>query len=89
VTAHRPILAAVDAHGITKALLDSHGAALTAQSGDATALVEGLNRLRDNSRLVEELIAGAEKMRVTEFGEKRGRECLTDFVHQLATAGNS
>jgi hypothetical protein len=89
VTARRPILAAVDVGGITKALLDSYGAAVTAQSGDVKALLEALDRIRNDPGLVAEVIAGAEKMRVAEFGAERARECVRNFVLELASSGNS
>jgi len=89
VTAHRPILAAVDSGGITKALLDSYGAAVTTQTGDANALLEALGRLRNDPGLVAEVVGGAEKMRVAEFGAEQARECVRNFVHDLASSANS
>jgi colanic acid biosynthesis glycosyl transferase WcaI len=89
VTARRPILAAVEDGGSTKALLDTHGAAVTTPSGDAKALLAGLDRLRNDPDLVAEVVAGAQRMRAAEFGRQRATACVTQFVHELALAGTS
>ena len=67
VAAQRPILAAVDDSGITKALLDSHRAAVTIPSGNTDALLDSLDRLRTDPQLVVDLVAGARKMGAAEF----------------------
>jgi colanic acid biosynthesis glycosyl transferase WcaI len=84
VTARRPIVAAVDEHGITKALLDSHGAAVVAQSGDSEALLGALDRLRNDPTLVADVVAGAEKMAAAEFSTERARAGFREFVRELA-----
>lgn len=84
VTARRPILAAVESNGITKALLDSHGAALTTPSGDVDAMLASLRRVAHDSAVVDDLLEGAARMGAAEFSPDRGKEAFRDFVAELA-----
>lgn len=86
VTAKRPILAAVDTQGITKALLDSYDAAVTVASGDPLAILNAVNRIRDDDALAAEVVAHAEKMGAAEFSGANGRAAFRDFVMSLAAA---
>jgi glycosyltransferase involved in cell wall biosynthesis len=82
--ARRPILAAVDDGGITKALLKSYGAALTTPSGDAQALVSSLRTLSQDRELSAAIVAGAQDMAAAEFSDVRSRAAFRDFVRALA-----
>jgi colanic acid biosynthesis glycosyl transferase WcaI len=84
VTARRPILAAVEVTGITKALLDSHGAALTTPSGDVNAMLDALRRLRSDRALADALVAGAQNMGTAEFSSDQGKATFRRFVGSLA-----
>ncbi len=85
VAAQRPILAAVDDSGITKALLDSHRAAVTIPSGNTDALLDSLDRLRTDPQLVVDLVAGARKMGAAEFSNEQANAHVREFVRELAS----
>jgi colanic acid biosynthesis glycosyl transferase WcaI len=85
VTARRPILASVDEHGITKALLDSYGAAVMVPSGDPMAMLNALDRLCHDDALVAEVVAGAEDMGTAEFSADHGRVAFREFVASLGS----
>lgn len=84
VTARRPILAAVEDDGITKALLDSHSAAMTTPSGDVDALLTSLRQLAADPTMAHSLVEGAAKMGAAEFSAEDGRKGFREFVAGLA-----
>ncbi len=84
VTAGRPIVAAVETQGITKALLDKHESALCVASGDPAALVDAVGRVSADSGLAEELVASAKRMGAAEFSDERGRDAFRRFAGGLA-----
>lgn len=84
VTARRPVLAAVEDSGITKALLNSHGAALTTPSGDVDAMLAAVQRLRADPALADDLVVGAAKMGSAEFSADLGRTAFRAFVRSLS-----
>lgn len=82
--AGRPILAAVDENGITKALLDAYGAAVTTPSGDPESMLETLERLRSADDVSARVIRGAATMAAAEFSDHRTRKAFRGFVRSLA-----
>lgn len=85
VAARRPILAAIDDHGITKSLLDTYGAAITVPSGDARAMLDAIHRLDHDEAKVAELLMCAEQMGVAEFSADIGTAAFRDFAASLAS----
>ncbi|MCZ8379278.1 glycosyltransferase family 4 protein [Mycobacterium sp. CPCC 205372] len=88
VTARRPILAAVDAAGITHSLLESHGAAMTVPSGNVTALLDAIDVLHSDGARAEDVIAGAQRMAAAEFSTEQAGSAIRRFVRELASPGS-
>lgn len=84
VTAGRPILAAVEEAGITKALLDTHSAALTVPAGQPDAMLEALRRITSDTMLADRLVAAAVEMGAAEFSDGQGKSSFRRFVASLA-----
>lgn len=88
VAARRPILAAVDDSGITKALLETYGAAMTVSSGDPKALLDAIHTLGTDEATVADVMTGAKKMGVAEFSVATGTAAFRTFVASLASPGS-
>ena len=82
-TAGRPIIASVTADGITARLLETNGAALMAEPGDAINLANQLEALVKDTQLANDLAAASARLATRELSADAARDRYRTFAHRL------
>ncbi|WP_240646012.1 glycosyltransferase [Georgenia sp. SYP-B2076] len=83
VSARRPVLAAVERSGITRAVLEEDSAAALVEPGDAVALLAHVERLMADDQRRADLVEAAAAMGARRYGREAAARRYRDFARRL------